>query len=132
MRVKAYETFKIPRFLRFPKMLPNQGFRNQVCSNITKLAKSNEAPVFKWSDRCHRDDDASKLKDAGNSFVGSNSGSSVVGTGERNSLFHGFPILAGESLEKGSPAKRSGTLVACSCKVQTRSKQRHLFDSAPL
>ena len=47
MRVKAYET------------------RNQLCSNITKLAKGNEAPVFKWIDRCYREDDVSKLKDSG-------------------------------------------------------------------
>ena len=64
----------------------------------------------------------SKLKDSGSNF------GSVVGASERYSLFHGFPI-PGESPEKGSPAKRSSTLVACACKV-TRSRQ-HLFDSAP-
>ena len=44
MRVKAYETFKV---LALPKNAAEAtGFRNQLCSNITKLAKGDEAPVL--------------------------------------------------------------------------------------
>ena len=60
MQAKAYETFKIPAL---PKSAAEaRRFRNHLCSNITKLAKGDEAPVFKWIDRCHREDDVSKLK----------------------------------------------------------------------
>ena len=63
MRAKAYETFIIPALTK--NAAEARGFRNQLRSNITKLAKGDEAPVFKWIDKRYREDDVSKLKDSG-------------------------------------------------------------------
>ena len=125
MRVKAYETFKNPAL---PKNASEaRGVRNQLYSNITKLAKGDEAPVFKWIDRCHREDDVSKLKDSGKYALW------VIGCWSKRKVL-AFPWISNPCRRK--PRKRVasqkvGCILSWHVLAKYKPRQGHLFDSAP-
>ena len=64
MRTKGYDSMKIPAL---PKNAAEaRGFRNQLYSAVTKLAKGDEAPIFSWIARCQKAETPDEFSDSGN------------------------------------------------------------------